>query len=111
MPTLVAGFHRPLVRYRRPDKLVNLLYSLDLRPDNSHLDSQIAPWALSSKLSVFYDPVVLAARGGTPVGRVASATRSPARSSDAGNAGHWTGAATKLEPGAAATPATSAARL
>jgi phospholipase C len=45
----------------------------------------------------------LAARGGTPVGRVASAARSPARSNDEANAGYWTGVATKLEPGAAAT--------
>src|SRR5580704_4571573 len=60
MPTLVAGFHRPLVRHRSPHKLVNLLYSLDLRPNNSHLDSQNNHFvALSSKLSVFYDPVVL----------------------------------------------------
>jgi hypothetical protein len=41
MPTLVAGFHRLLVRYCSPDNLVNLLHSLDLRPDNSHLASQI----------------------------------------------------------------------
>src|SRR5579859_370829 len=45
----------------------------------------------------------LAARGGTPVGRVASAARMPARSGDAGNAGHWRGATTKPEPRGAAT--------
>ncbi len=46
----------------------------------------------------------LAARGGTPVVRVASAARSPARSDDAVNAGYWTGVATKPGTGAAATP-------
>ncbi len=50
-----------------------------------------------------------AVRGGTPVGRVASVARSPARRIDAGNAGHWIGDATKLGAGAAATPNTGAA--
>jgi hypothetical protein len=44
-----------------------------------------------------------AVRGGTSVGRVASVAGMPARSSDAVNAGHFRGAATKPEPGAAAT--------
>lgn len=45
----------------------------------------------------------LAARGNNRVGRVASAAGARARSSDAGDAGHRKGAATKLLPGAAAT--------
>jgi hypothetical protein len=48
-------------------------------------------------------PGALAARGATPVGRVASAAREPARSSDAGDARHSRGDETKPEPGAVAT--------
>src|SRR5439155_23062036 len=75
------------------------------RPDHSGRPAEASrSRAFSASQSRNPDVSHLAARGGTPVGRVASAALSPARSGDAGTAGHWRGAATQLGRGAAATP-------